>query len=220
MLNVKKIEEVLKQHQNRDNALKQSAYLKELFPFFGLSHPLRREVQKPLFKLPISSEKELIELVDALWEKKEREFHYVAQELLYHHRKLWSCDIFSLLERMIRSQSWWDTVDFIAANLLGTALQRFPEKISMMDTWIRDSFFWIRRSALLFQLKWKEKTDETRLFQYCTLTLAEKEFFIRKAIGWVLREYSKSRPEQVRHFVDAHQNVLSGLSFREATKYL
>ncbi len=89
-----------------------------------------------------------------------------------------------------------------------------------MDNWITDENMWIRRSALLFQLRWKEKTHKEQLFNYCIKTMHEKEFFIRKAVGWVLREYSKTDPISVRNFIQENRSHLSGLSLREASKYI
>jgi 3-methyladenine DNA glycosylase AlkD len=89
-----------------------------------------------------------------------------------------------------------------------------------MDRWIEDPYLWIRRAALLYQLRWKQETDEEKLFSYCQKTLHEKDFFIRKAIGWVLREYSKTNPKAVKKFISSHRNHLSNLSIREGSKYL
>jgi len=121
---------------------------------------------------------------------------------------------------MIRTNSWWDTVDTIAPNLVGHLVKTHHELTKLMDQWIEDPYLWIRRAALLHQLRWKEMTDEETLFRYCQKTMHEKDFFIRKAIGWVLREYSKTNPRSVKKFIAKYQSNLSPLSIREGSKYL
>jgi 3-methyladenine DNA glycosylase AlkD len=121
---------------------------------------------------------------------------------------------------MIRMKSWWDTVDDIAANLVGMLLLDHPELVQAMDDWIQDEFLWIRRTALIFQLKYKQQTDCTRLFGYCTTVMHERDFFIRKAIGWALRQYSKTDPIAVKQFIQTHQHALSPLSVKEGSKYV
>lgn len=199
----------------------QEKYLRHLFPFFGVAKPVISLVEKEAFKLyPQKSEEQLHETVLALWKEQEREFHYVALDLLLKEKKLWSDKTFILIEKLIRDKSWWDSVDPLASCHLGAFLQKFPEKLSYMDKWIQDKDFWIQRSALIFQLKYKEKTDEKALFRYALTLGAEKEFFIRKAIGWALREHGKRYPQQVADFLKEHKNSLSALSVREAKKYL
>ncbi len=95
-----------------------------------------------------------------------------------------------------------------------------PELQSNMDNWIEDDYIWIRRTALIYQLFYREATDKKRLFKYCTKTMHENEFFIRKAIGWCLRQYAKTNPQDVKAFITKQKQHLSGLSYREAAKYL
>lgn len=186
-----------------------------------LTKPQRTQVERVIFKeIPIHNEEELIENLLLLWRKEEREFQYAALVLARKYKKLHTPAFLSTLEIMIREKSWWDTVDDIAANLLGSLLKTFPEHIAVMDRWIVDSNLWIRRSALLHQLKWKKETNHRRLYAYCEKLMAEKDFFIRKAIGWVLREYSKTNPDSVRDFINKNRPYLSPLSIREGSKYI
>lgn len=202
-------------------AAAQAAYMKDKFAFFGIAKPERARLEKELFKNnPMITEKELIDVLALLWQRNEREFQYSACELALRYKKLWTPDILPTFEQMIRTKSWWDTVDDIAANMLGMLIFEYPALIPQMDIWITDENMWIRRSALLFQLRWKAHTNADRLFTYCKQTMHEKEFFIRKAIGWVLREYSKTNPDAVRQFIDTHRPHLSGLSIREGSKYI
>jgi 3-methyladenine DNA glycosylase AlkD len=215
------LEKVFKESASTEAAIAQSAYMRNLFPFFGIRKPVRQTLQlNVLRKYPICHEQELIDNLQLLWRRKEREFHYTALELAMRSQKLWTPRLFPIFEEMVRCWSWWDTVDEIAAKLLGSLVWSYPELISHFDDWIKDPLLWIRRSALLFQLKWKTQTDEERLFYYCKQTMHEKEFFIRKAIGWVLREYSKTHPKSVKNFINQHSTSLSSLSLKEGSKYL
>jgi 3-methyladenine DNA glycosylase AlkD len=215
------LESIFKDYAHDQKARWQEAYMKNQFRFLGIPKPLRAKLEKEIFKLyPLSNHEELIEITKLLWHKSEREFQYAACELIYHHKKLWDLSTLNIFEYMIRTKSWWDTVDNIAARLVGTLVFNYPELIANIDQWICDENLWIRRSALLFQLRWKEQTDEQRLFSFCIKTMHEKDFFIRKAIGWVLREYSKTNPLSIRAFVDTHRNDLSTLSIREGSKYI
>jgi len=196
---------------NQDVAEGQAAYMKDLFPFLGIAAPLRRQLQRTHF--PKTDDRLEVETwIYALWDRDEREFQYAALDLAEKHKKLLTLP---LLEELVSTKSWWDSVDLLASKLVGHIA--LPQE---MDRWIKDKNMWIRRSALLFQLKKKEKTDEKRLFAYIERTAHEKEFFIRKAIGWALREYSKSRPSVVQSFVEKMGDSLSPLSIREGSKYL
>lgn len=221
MILIDKLRESFHSQADEKIAREKSAYLKGLFSFVGLPKPLRDSLQKPLFQQhPVRSEEELEELILALWEMHEREFQYAALDLAQKYHKLISEKSFPLIETLIRTKSWWDSVDLLAGNSLGKLLQKHPHLQEKMETWIDDPDRWIRRSALLFQLKYKQRTNEERLFRFCKKRMGETEFFIRKAIGWVLREYSKTHPSSVRAFVEEHKTQLSGLSYREASKYL
>ncbi len=208
-------------YAHTQRAIAQSKYMKNKFSFLGIQKPGRALLEKEIFRrMPLTTEKELIDAIQLLWQKDEREFHYSACELALYYKKLWTPAIFPLFESMIRTKSWWDTVDDIAANMVGILIFKHPELTAQMDAWISDEHMWIRRSALLFQLRWKAQTNKERLFSYCTKTMHEKEFFIRKAIGWVLREYSKTNQDAVRDFIASNRAHLSGLSIREGSKYI
>ncbi len=123
-------------------------------------------------------------------------------------------------EHMIATKSWWDTVDLLAANVVGPLVAATPALRSEMDRWLVSDDLWLARSALLHQLKWKGDTDADWLFAACLTRAGDTEFFLRKAIGWALREYSKTDAAAVRRFVSDHDAELSGLSKREALKWL
>lgn len=207
--------------KNSAIAEKQAAYMRNNFVFLGLPKPTRAGIQKAIFKEHrLQNSDALRETILALWGKQEREFHLAAMDLALLHKKLWRPDFLNLFEYMIRTHSWWDTVDTIACNMVGPLVKKYPELMPTMDAWIGDEYMWTRRSALLFQMRWKHETDEKILYAYCKKVAHEKEFFIRKAIGWILREYSKSNAQSVKVFVDEHKHILSPLSVREGSKYL
>jgi 3-methyladenine DNA glycosylase AlkD len=202
-------------------AAKQSAYMRNLFPFLGVQKPLKDQLQRPIFKEHCPThEKELINTLKILWDQEAREYQYSACDLAIYAKKLWTPAIFATFEKMIRQKSWWDTVDDIAANLIGKLLLKHPELVTTMDDWIQDECLWIRRTALIYQLTWKQETDAGRLLRYCETTMHEKDFFIRKAIGWALRQYSKTQPQVVKKFIQKNRSSLSPLSIREGSKYL
>ncbi|MBS0652575.1 MAG: DNA alkylation repair protein [Verrucomicrobia bacterium] len=203
------------------SAQKQSAYLLDQFPFFGLPKPKRAELQKELFnQYSHITRPELIEAVRSLWNKPQRELHYAALDLLVKHWKKLEPSDLCFLEELIRTNAWWDTVDSLAANVLGKLVLHQRDLLSEMDRWIDDEFLWVRRTALIFQLKWKKETEEERLFAYCEKRLHENNFFIRKGIGWALREYSKSAPDSVSKFLSLHSSHMSRLSYKEASRLL
>jgi 3-methyladenine DNA glycosylase AlkD len=214
------LEEEYSKVAKQDIAIKQQAYLRNQFQFLGLIKPLQQKILKfALQKFPYVSEKNLIQLLQDLWKKEHREFQYAALCLARRNSKFQSDAMFGTYEMMIRNKSWWDTVDEIAPHLVGSLVCKNPRHLSLMDKWIQDPHMWIRRSALLFQLRFKRDTNEKKLFDYCEEVMHEKEFFIRKAIGWALREYSKTNPASVKTFIKLNHSLLSPLSIREGSKY-
>lgn len=128
-------------------------------------------------------------------------------------------DHIPLLEWLITTKSWWDTVDALATKSVGAVAKKYPETIpETIEGWAYGEHLWLRRTAILFQLKYKAETDEELLYRYIEQNADSKEFFIQKAIGWVLREYSKTDPDSVRNFIETHP--LAKLSIREGSKYL
>ena len=154
-----------------------------------------------------------------LWENPIREHHYFAMECLYHQRKHFRESDIYLFESLMNVHSWWDTIDFISPNLAGSLCQKFPHLlVPTCIRWNTDNHFWIRRASLIIQLRYKQNSHSELLFDMIRPLMQEKEFFIRKAIGWSLRELAKSQPEKVISFVE--NNPISPLSKREALKHL
>ncbi|WP_339923937.1 DNA alkylation repair protein [uncultured Cyclobacterium sp.] len=212
------LEREFSNNANRELALQQGAYLRNQFQFFGISTQKRRAIQSPfLHKSMLPPKRELNILVKLLWKKDEREFHYFAQELSLKYMKVTEKEDIHLYVHMVAHQSWWDTVDMIANKLMGNYFLLFPEeRQEHIDKWLQSNNIWLQRSALLFQLKYKEKMDLALLVKCIHHLSGSNEFFINKAIGWVLREYSRIDPAWVKGFVS--ETALNSLSKREALR--
>jgi 3-methyladenine DNA glycosylase AlkD len=215
---VKELRKHFELHADDSIAPAMKAYMRSQFEFMGLKSPVRKEASKEFLKSHTHPAKEdLKEVIEELWIQPEREFQYFGMELFYSYRKLYEVKDIQLLEFMITTKSWWDTVDFIATAIVGAYMKMFPRQIPAVTVgWNRSSNFWLQRTSLLFQLKYKGETDTQLLSSYIKHLIGSEEFFIRKAIGWVLREYSKTDPNFVKKFVE--ENTLSTLSKKEALK--
>ncbi len=216
---IKELQRSLSEEGNNDFAIRMAQYMKNHFPFFGIQSTPRRQISNQwLKKYPINSESDTLSLLKVLWKKDQREFQYIGSDIAKKNKNKLTPKSIPTLEFCIRNKSWWDTVDAIAAHPIGAVVKNYPELLSLMDRWIEDENMWIRRTALLYQLQYKDHTDQDRLFHYCELRMDESEFFIRKAIGWVLRQYSYIDPDSVIDFVDKWDGRLSNLSKREGLK--
>ena len=199
------------------------AYLLDQFEFLGLSAPVRRAAVKGIGKVQWQSADDVLAAAELLWQKPEREYRYTAVDLLRKHSVVLSVNDLPTLQALLLRESWWETVDgmsAVIAEVMHTAVQQQPNAAKVMDVWLTHPNHWVRRSALLHQLGWRLDTDTTRLFGYALKLADEKEFFIRKAIGWALRDYARWNPQAVTDFLVAHRAVLSGLTLREAAKHL
>lgn len=198
-------------------------YMLDQFRFLGIRAEPRRRAVRGLLRLSTWSATELLALAEYLWELPEREFQYVAVDLLAKHHRQLDMDSLVRLLGLVQRRSWWDTVDGLAGVIGDIVLQARatqPQAQRAMDACLRDSDLWVRRVAMLHQLGWKTKTDEARLLRYALHLAPETDFFIRKAIGWALRDYARTRPDTVRNFLAEHAEQLSGLTRREAGKHL
>jgi len=196
-----------------------SAYMKHQFSFIGIPTPTRRKLIKTIEVSATTQcdESELLELAQTLWQQAEREYHYCAIELLIRAQAKLSLAALAVIEQFICTQSWWDSVDTLASKVVGELARREPVLISQLDLWQTSPQLWLRRTAILYQLGWKKNTDTERLFQACRVNAADTDFFIRKAIGWALRQYARTDAAAVIDFVE--QTPLSALSRREALKH-
>ncbi|UQA91028.1 DNA alkylation repair protein [Streptomyces halobius] len=197
-----------------------AAYLKGVCPFLGIPATERRTLDRALLKgTPKPDETDCTAIALRCWDLREREYHYFAVDYLRRHVKRCSSGFLPVARRLITTTSWWDTVDALAAHVVGGLVSADARLTTDMDRWIEDDDRWVARTALLHQLRFKERTDTDRLFAYCLRRAGHQDFFIRKAIGWALRAYAKTAPEAVRGFVEEHREGLSPLSVREAMKH-
>ena len=206
-------------NKNPENAFAMAKYMRNNFPFFGIKTEERRLIFKEIWKEnkeEVSANARAIAL--DLYSKQEREFHYCAIEILIKELKgNYKKEDIQLIEKLITTNSWWDSVDTIAKYILGEYLLEFPlESKNVIGRFSKSENMWLNRSAILFQLGYKQKTNADFLFSECLKQAHSKEFFIQKAIGWALREYAKSNPEIVRQFVE--NSNLKPLSTKEALK--
>ena len=215
---VQLIQEHFSPHAHSENAAAMSQYMRNLFPYLGIRSPKRKELFRSFIAANgLPSKAQLEEVVNDLWELEEREYQYIAIDLVGKWaKKLEEKDI-ELLEFMIVNRSWWDSVDAIA-KWVGVFFKKHPSLTKpTTKAWIQSDNMWLQRMAIIFQLAYKKDTDVAMLFDYALFKSASKEFFIQKAIGWALRQYAKTDPQVVKEFVEA--NELAPLSRREALKH-
>ncbi|WP_172383675.1 DNA alkylation repair protein [Streptomyces sp. MNP-20] len=200
-------------------AAEMRAYMKDVAPFLGLASTERRDLARAVLAgTPRPDEADCAALALRCWRLPEREYHYFAVDYLRRHVKRCSSGFLPVARHLVTTVPWWDTVDLLAAHVVGGLVAADPELAAAMDAWSTDDDFWVVRTALLHQLRYKERTDSDRLFAYCARQAGHPDFFVRKAIGWSLREYAKTDPDAVRAFVERHRAALSPLSVREALK--
>ncbi|MEU2157054.1 DNA alkylation repair protein [Streptomyces sp. NPDC019396] len=200
-------------------AVEAAAYMKHVAPFLGLRTPDRRALSRTVLRgTPRPDETDCTAIALRCWDLPEREYHYFAADYLRRWVGHCSPGFLPVVRHLLVTVSWWDTVDTLAAHVVGPLVAADPALVSVMDEWIEDDNLWIARTALLHQLRYKADTDAGRLFRYCLRQSDHTDFFIRKAIGWSLREYAKTDPDAVRAFVDEAHDRLAPLSVREALK--
>jgi 3-methyladenine DNA glycosylase AlkD len=212
------IEAMIKQYESsRDlqTAKAMEAYMRNQYPFLGIKTPLRREVLKEFLAINPPSK----DWIPLLWKLPEREYLCVAIDILDKIKKTLEPNDITLIENCIVDKSWWDTVDGLASNIVGYLFDKYPflkEEYAMK--WNQSDNMWLNRTAILFQLHYKQKTNEALLYSFIINHAKSQEFFIQKAIGWALREYSKTNKTSVVEFI--HNHDLKPLSKREGLKWL
>ena len=209
----------LEENGNELLAESMSKYMQDKFRFLGVRGATRTEIYKKYF--PDARKNKVIDwdFVERCWNKEEREFQYVVVYYLKAMQKFLKRDDISRLKYLIVTKSWWDTVDLLA-KVVGSLVIRIEGYDQIMLEWSKDSNIWLKRVAILYQLSLKEKVDKQVLERILVNNLGDSEFFINKAIGWALRDYSKFNPEWVREFIEKNKNGMANLSIREASKYL
>ncbi|MDR7072989.1 DNA alkylation repair protein [Fictibacillus barbaricus] len=203
---------------SKEDAEPMKKYMRDQFEFFGLRSPIMKESLRGFLKeYGLPSRDELGAVLKQIWDKPEREMQYAGMTLVDKLKKQMTKEDITWIEHMIVTKSWWDTIDHIAKNIAGYYFMKFPEEIHpVTERWIASKNIWLMRSAILFQLGYKDKTDKELLAHIIKETKYDGDFFIRKGIGWALREYAKTDPDWVWDFV--HRVELSPLSYKEAIK--
>ncbi|CAE6765793.1 hypothetical protein R70006_03712 [Paraburkholderia domus] len=218
------IRSALQPHADAQRALAMRAYMRHHFEFIGVPTPLRRQAVSPVFKrLPVENADHLVACADVLWSMPEREFQYVATDLLARKWKMLAATDITHLLTIAQRSAWWDSIDPLAGvvgDILKAARVHTPAVQAAMDAALQHESLWVRRIAMIHQLGWREHTDEERPFGYARSLAAESDFFIRKAIGWALRDYAWHAPHAVSAFLSASLDILSPLTLREASKHL
>ena len=207
--------------ENRNELLAESMskYMQDKFRFLGVRGATRTEIYKKYF--PDARKTKTIDwyFIESCWNKEEREFQYVVVYYLKAMQKFLKREDISRLKYLIVTKSWWDTVDLLA-KVVGSLVIRIEGYDQIMLEWSKDSNIWLKRVAILYQLSLKDKVDEIILDKILVNNLGDNEFFINKAVGWALRDYSKFNPEWVREFIKKNKDNMANLSIREASKYI
>ena len=217
---VKSIRALFTEHANPKQAGPMKRYMRDQFEYLGIKIPEMGQLLKQHIRehgLPPPAD--LDRILRDLWGLPQREFQYAANDLLEKFEKELPAEFIETLEYLLVTKSWWDSVDTIATGTLGVHFKRYPKvRKKYLTKWRKSGNFWLRRSAILFQLGYKKDTDFDLLRDIIRENLGSKEFFINKAIGWALRQYTRVDPQGVRAFVA--ETPLHPLSAREALKWL
>ena len=209
---------VFEEKRNAERAIQMSAYMRDKFPYLGIQTPQRKELSKSFLKASKKDKQADWAFVRACWKKPEREFQYLAIDYLNTVKDgLTPADI-PAIRAIAIEKSWWDTIDGLDM-IIGHIALKFSEVADVMLAWSVDENIWLRRIAIDHQLLRKEKTDTVLLETIIKNNFGQTEFFINKAIGWSLRDFSKTNPKWVRDFIEKYRDNLTPLSIREAGKY-
>ena len=193
--------------------------MKDQFSFYGIAASDRRNLYKDFLKTEKKQDSIDWKFIEQCYADNHREFQYLVYDYLLAMKKQVCFEDISSVKDLVMAKSWWDTVDMLAQVVGNIALKdsRVDEE---MLAWSREENIWVQRIAILYQLRFKERTNTTQLEQILLNCVGTNEFFINKAIGWALREYSKTNPDWVRDFLEKYQEQMANLSIREASKYL
>lgn len=216
-ISVMDVIQLLETHHNVHKKEQMEAYMRHQFSFLGIQTPQRRTLTKPFLNQYKPKEAIDWDVIITLWNNPYRECQYVACDLLRRQKKSLCFNDIDALKELALTKSWWDTVDVIDI-LIGEIGLNDARIADLMLEWSQSDSIWLRRIAIDHQRLYKEKTKEDILVKIISNNFNTEEFFINKAIGWSLREYSKTNPKFVERFVLEHQHQLSPLSYREALK--
>lgn len=218
-MNLSDIFQELESNANNENAEQMARYMRNQFSFLGLKTPERRAITTSYFKEAKVSQEIDWEFVHACWEKPYREAQHVAIDYLKVMQSKLVLEDIAKIKPLLTTKSWWDTVDGFH-RMIGDIALKYPEADERMIQWSLNQNFWLRRIAINHQMLRKEKMKEDLLEEILDNNLGQDEFFINKAIGWTLRDYSKTNPVWVKDYIANNEEELSRLSIREGSKYI
>ncbi len=218
---VERLAATLKKHGIHDKKIGMEAYMRNQFVFFGVQKPVRAELVREFIENYTWEDSEkFLDLIKRLWIRREREFKYVALDVSRKYIRKMDVDCVSFFEALISMDSWWDTVDSLAPQVIGALIKDKPDMVQALGTkWIDSPNFWYQRSALILQLMYKDQTNFELLVKWILRRADSQEFFVQKAAGWALRQYAKCSPAKVKAFI-RHHPELPGLTRREGLKHL
>ena len=214
-----KIKQLFEQNRDEENAIKMSKYMRDLFKFYGIPTPVRKSLYKDLLKEEKAKKTIDWNFLDKCYEDDYREFQYLALDYIENMQKFLNYDDIAELYKYIKSKQWWDTIDRFD-RIVGNIAFKDDRINDLMLKWSKDEDFWLRRIAIDHQLGRKDKTNTKLLEQILINNFGSDEFFINKAIGWSLRDYSKTNPDWVKDFLNKYENKMNKISLKEAYKYI
>ena len=214
-----KIKQLFEQNRDEENAIKMSKYMRDLFKFYGIPTPIRKSLYKDLLKEEKAKKTIDWNFLDKCYEDDYREFQYLALDYIENMQKFLTYDDVPKLYKYIKAKQWWDTIDRFD-RIVGNIAFKDGRINDLMLKWSKDEDFWLRRIAIDHQLGRKDKTNTKLLEQILINNFGSDEFFINKAIGWSLRDYSKTNPDWVKDFLNKYENKMNKISLKEAYKYI
>ena len=213
------IKKIFESREDKENAVAMSKYMRNMFDFYGLPTPKRKEVYNDFIKAEKKTKKIDWEFLDKCYEDNHREFQYLVYDYLLAMKQYVSYEDITKIKNYIITKSWWDTIDFLC-KVIGDVELRDSRVKELILEWSKNDNIWIKRTAIEHQLNLKDKTDYELLEKIIVNNFGTDEFFINKAIGWALREYSKTDQNCVKNFINKYKNQMSDLSIKEACKYI
>lgn len=205
--------------EDKVHAETMSKYMRNLFEFYGIPAPERKAIYNDFIKLEKKSKTIDWDFLDKCYEDKHREFQYLVYDYLLALKKYASFEDIPKIQTYITTKPWWDTIDFLCKVIGDIGLRDIRVKALMVD-WSENENIWLKRTAIEHQLGLKDKTDKELLKQVIANNFGSDEFFVNKAIGWALRDYSKTDPVFVKEFIAVHRDKMDSLSIREASRYI
>ena len=213
------IKKLFEQNEDKENAIAMAKYMRNLFEFYGLATPKRKKLYKDFLKEEKKNKKVDWDFLNKCYLDSHREFQYLVSDYLITMNDYLTYDDIPKIKKYIKTKQWWDTIDFLD-RVIGEIGLKDSRVDDLMLEWSCDNDFWVRRIAIDHQLCRKEKTNTELLEKILVNNFGRDEFFINKAIGWALRDYSKTNPLWVREFINKYKDKMSNLSIKEASKYI